>query len=153
MGGWVALTDGLISAKGAEHTLTDLYLRLKLVRNSAEIKRLAFKIKDSDVRVSGMVRNWNRNSLFNVDIESAQLDLDLLIPKGKRSPIRDFLESFADTSRVTALVSMDHAGYKTIMLSGVSCRLMIRNNTLDIDRISGDTDDGHLGGRLVIYLP
>lgn len=153
IGGWVALTDGLVTTKGAEQTLTDLYLRLKIMRSAAEIKRLAFKIKDSDVRMTGTVRNWNRNPLLNVDIESAQLDLDLLIPKGKRSPMRDFLESFADTGRVTAQVSLDRGVYKTIALSGLSCRLMIRNNTLDIDRISADTDDGHLGGRMVIYLP
>ena len=151
--GWVALTGGLVVPTGVEHTVSDLYVRAKIVRTSAEIKRLAFKIKDSDVRMSGMVRNWNRNPFFNIDIESAQLDIDLLIPKGKRSPIRDFLETLAETSRVVATVSIDHGIYKTLDFHSVASRLNIRGNVLDIDRISGDTDDGHLAGRVVVFLP
>jgi uncharacterized protein involved in outer membrane biogenesis len=151
--GWVALTGGLVVPTGVEHTVSDLYVRAKIIRTSAEIKRLAFKIKDSDVRVSGMVRNWNRNPFFNIDIESAQLDIDLLIPKGKRSPIRDFLETLAETSRVVATVSIDHGIYKTLDFHNVTSRLNIRGNVLDIDRISGDTNDGHLAGRVVVFLP
>ncbi|HTK86419.1 MAG TPA: AsmA-like C-terminal region-containing protein [Nitrospiraceae bacterium] len=150
--GWVALTGGLVVPTGVD-TVSDLYVRAKIVRTSAEIKRLAFKIKDSDVRMSGMVRNWNRNPFFNIDIESAQLDIDLLIPKGKRSPIRDFLETLAETSRVVATVSIDHGIYKTLDFHSVTSRLNIRGNVLDIDRISGDTDDGHLAGRVVVFLP
>jgi hypothetical protein len=150
--GWVALTGGLVMPT-VEHTVSDLYVRAKIIRTSAEIKRLAFKIKDSDVRVSGMVRNWNRNPFFNIDIESAQLDIDLLIPKGKRSPIRDFLETLAESSRVVATVSIDHGIYKTLDFHSVTSRLNIRGNVLDIDRISGDTYDGHLAGRVVVFLP
>jgi hypothetical protein len=151
--GWVALTDGLIMTAGVEQTITDLYLRAKIVRTSAEIKRLAFKIKDSDVRVSGMVRNWNRNPFFNLDIESSKLDLDLLIPKGKRSPVRDFLESVADTSRVVATVGIDRGIYKSLDFHSLTSRLNIRGNVLDVDRISGDTEEGHVAGRLVVFLP
>ncbi len=151
--GWIALTDGLVMLTGVEQTVSDLYVRAKIVRTSAEIKRLAFKVKDSDVRLSGMVRNWNRNPFFNVDIESAQLDIDLLIPKGKRSPIRDFLESLADTSRVVATVSIDRGMYKTLVFNSLTSRLNIRGNVLDVDRISGDTDDGHVAGRVVVFLP
>jgi hypothetical protein len=151
--GWIALTDGLVMPTGVEQTVSDLYVRAKIIRTSAEIKRLAFKVKDSDVRLSGMVRNWNRNPFFNVDIESAQLDIDLLIPKGKRSPIRDFLESLADTSRVVATVSIDRGMYKTLVFNSLTSRLNIRGNVLDVDRISGDTDDGHVAGRVVVFLP
>ena len=153
MNGWIALTDGLVMPTGVEHTVSDLYLRAKIVRTSAEIKRLAFKVKDSDVRLSGTVRNWNRNPFFNIDIESAQLDIDLLIPKGKRSPIRDFLETLAETSRVVATVSIDHGIYKTLAFNSLTARLNIRGNVLDVDRISGDTDDGHVAGRVVVFLP
>lgn len=153
MNGWVAVTDGLVMPKGVEHTIKDLYLRLKVVRTGAEIKRLAFKIKESDVRMTGTVRNWNRSPFFNVDIESALLDIDLLIPKGKRSPIRDFLEALAESSRVMGTASIDRGVYKNLSFTDLSLRLNIRNSILDVDRISGDTDDGTIAGRLVVYLP
>ena len=47
--GWLALTNGLMNAKGAEGPIQDLYLRVHLVRNGAEIKRLSFRLLDSDV--------------------------------------------------------------------------------------------------------
>lgn len=151
--GWVALTDGLIAPKGFDQKITDLYLRLKLVRNGAEIKRLAFKINESDIRLSGVVKNWNRTPSISVDVESALLDLDLLIPKGKRSPVRDVLENAAATSRVVAIISVDRGFYKSLKFTDLSWRVSLRDGVLDMDRISGDTDDGQIAGRLVVHLP
>ncbi|HJU04916.1 MAG TPA: AsmA-like C-terminal region-containing protein [Nitrospiraceae bacterium] len=151
--GWVALTDGLIEAPRMEHTIGNLYLRLKVVRNGAEIKRLAFKIKDSDVRLSGAIKNWHRTPSINVEIESAQMDLDLLIPKGKRSPARDFLEVLADGSRLAAMVTIDRGFYKSLIFTDLSWRLSAKDGVLDIDRVSGDTEGGQISGRLVVQLP
>ncbi|MGH7232476.1 MAG: AsmA family protein [Nitrospiraceae bacterium] len=151
--GWVALTDGMIEPPRFEHAISNLYLRLKVVRNGAEIKRLAFKIKDSDVRLSGTIRNWNRAPSVVVEVESAQMDLDLLIPKGARSPARDFLEILADTSRVAATVTIDRGHYKSLVFTDLSWRLMAKDGVLDIERISGDTEDGQVSGRLVVHLP
>ena len=47
--GWLALTNGLMNAKGAEGPIQDLYLRVHFVKNGAEIKRLSFRLLDSDV--------------------------------------------------------------------------------------------------------
>lgn len=151
--GWVALTDGLIAWSGLEDPITDLYLRLKLVRNGAEIKRLAFKLKGSDVRLSGVVRNWNRAPVINLQVESSQLDLDLLIPKGARSPVRDVLEMLAATSQVVVAVNVDHGRYKRFVFTDLSWRVNLINGVLDVDRISGDTEEGHIAGRLIARLP
>lgn len=151
--GWVALTDGLILPPRLEHPIANLYLRLKIVRTGAEIKRLAFKIKDSDIRLSGTIKNWNKSPAINVEIESAQLDLDLLVPKGKRSPVRDFLETLADTSRLVAMVTIDRGIYKSLTFTDLSWRLVAKDAMLDLERISGDTENGHVSGRLIVHLP
>ncbi|MEW6247658.1 MAG: AsmA-like C-terminal domain-containing protein [Nitrospirota bacterium] len=151
--GWLALTNGLMLAKGLDGHVQDLYVRLKLIRNSAELKRLAFRIGDSDLAVSGTIKNWAHKPLVTAKIESSHLDIDLLIPKGARSPIRDLLETLAAASRVNATATIDRGVYKKLRFGGLSCRITIEDGILDVDRIAGQSDGGQVAGRIVVQLP
>lgn len=151
--GWVALTDGALTATGLDAPITNLYLRLKLVRSGAEIKRLAFRIQDSDVNVTGTIRKWKTTPLVNLKIESFQLDLGLLIPKGERSPLRDGLERLATGTRLVATLNIDRGFYKKVEVSDVSTRISMRNGVLEADRIRCLVEEGTVGGRLIARLP
>lgn len=149
--GWMALTNGLM-AGGAEGPIQDLYARVKLVRNGAEIKRLSFKIHNSDVALEATVKNWTAKPVITGKIESNQLDLDLLIPKGDRSVVREFLEDLAATSRVTMAAVIARGHYKHMKFGGLSARVNIQDGVLDVDRISGESAHGQVAGRLVAQL-
>ena len=151
--GWLALTNGLMNVSGVEGPIQDLYLRAHLVKNVAEIKRLSFRLLDSDVTLEGTIRNWAVKPVITTKIESNQMDLDLLIPKGERSPIREFLETLAATSKVQATVSMARGHYKHIKLGSLSARVMIQDGVLDLDRVSGRSPNGEVAGRVVVQLP
>lgn len=151
--GWLALTNGLMLAKGLDGHVQDLYLRLKLVRHGAELKRLSFRVNDSDVSLSGTIKNWATKPAIAVKIESTRMDIDLLIPKGERSPMREFLEMLAATSRVSAQASIERGVYKKLRFGGLSCRITIEDGVLDVDRIAGQSETGSLAGRLVVHLP
>jgi uncharacterized protein involved in outer membrane biogenesis len=151
--GWLALTNGLMVARGIEGHVQDLYARAKLVRNGVELKRLSFKVHDSDVALVATVRNWMTKPLITGRIESNHLDLDLLIPKGERSPMRDFLETLAATSQVTLSASVARGHYKHMKVGRMSGRLTIEDGVLDLDRISGELIDGQVAGRVVAQLP
>lgn len=151
--GWLALTNGLMNAKGAEGPIQDLYLRVHLVKNGAEIKRLSFRLLDSDVSLEGTIRNWTAKPTITAKIESNQMDLDLLIPKGERSPVREFLETLAATSRVQATASMARGHYKHLKFGSLSARIMIQDGVLDVDRLSGQSTSGEVAGRIVVQLP
>ena len=151
--GWVALTNGLMLAKGVAGHIQDLYARVKLVRNGAEVKRLSFKIQDSDVALEATIRNWMVKPVITGKIESNQLDLDLLIPKGDRSPMREFLETLAATSQVTVAAAIGRGHYKHMKFGGLSARLNIQDGVLDVDRIAGESAHGQVAGRIVIQLP
>ncbi|HET6675121.1 MAG TPA: AsmA-like C-terminal domain-containing protein [Nitrospiraceae bacterium] len=152
-GGWVAVTNGLMTAKGLDGHIEDLYVRLKFARNSADIKQLSFHVKDSDLSLSGTVRNWTTKPLIAAKIESPQLDIDLLIPKGERSPIRELLELLAATSQVSATFSIDKGYYKHLRFGGLSGRMVIQDGVLDLDRVAGQSGAGQVAGRLVVHLP
>jgi uncharacterized protein YhdP len=151
--GWVALTNGLMLAKGVDGQVQDLYARVKLVRNGAEVKRLSFRIQDSDVALEAAIRSYATKPVITGRIESNQLDLDLLIPNGERSPMREFLETLAATSHVTMLASVTRGHYKHLKFGELSARLNIQDGVLDVDRIAGNSTHGQLAGRIVVQLP
>ena len=151
--GWLALTNGLMNAKRAEGPIQDLYLRVHFVKNGADIKRLSFRLLDSDMALEATIRNWTTKPTITAKIESNQMDLDLLIPKGQRSPIRDFLETLAATSKVQATASMARGHYKHLKFGSLSARIMIQDGVLDLDRVSGQSSNGDVAGRIVVQLP
>lgn len=151
--GWLALTNGLMHAKGADGPIQDLYVRLLLTRDAAELKRLSFRVTDSDVSLEGTIRNWTGKPAITAKIESNQMDIDLLIPKGERAPIRDFLEWLAATSKVSATASITKGHYKHLKFGGLSARITIQDGVLDVDRVAGQSTNGDLAGRLVVQLP
>jgi hypothetical protein len=150
--GWMAVTNGLVLVKGAGH-IDDLYARVKLVRNGAEVKRLSFKVQDSDLALEATVRNWPSKPVITGKIESNQLDLDLVIPKGDRSPMRELLETLASSSQVTMTASAARAHYRHLKFGGLTARITIQDGVLDIDRIGGDSTNGQVAGRVVVLLP
>jgi AsmA-like C-terminal region len=151
--GWLALNNGLMNAKGAEEPIQDLYLRVQFVKNDVEIKRLSFRLLDSDVALEGTVHNLATKPTITAKIESNQMDLDLLIPKGHRSPMRDFLEFLAETSKVQATASITHGRYKHLKFGSLAARITIQDGVLDLDRVSGQSANGEVAGRLVVQLP
>lgn len=153
--GWVALTNGLatVTGIGGDGHLQDLYARVKLVHNGAEIKRLSFTILDSDVAIEAAVRNWASKPVIVGKIESSRMDLGLLIPKGDRSAVREFLENLAATSQVTMSASIARGHYERVRFTALSARVNIQDGVVDIDRISGESNAGQIAGRLVAQLP
>lgn len=152
--GWVALNDGQIASKKIDHRVTDIYLRLHMLRTRADVKRLEFRINDSFMRVAGTIHDWRRKPVITATVESPNLDLELLIPQGERSPGRDFLEDLAATSRVTATVDITQGRYKQLSVSELSARVAIGDETLEASRITGRIEEGTLSeSRIVVRLP
>jgi uncharacterized protein involved in outer membrane biogenesis len=151
--GWLALTNGLMNVKGAEGAIQDLYLRVQFVKNDVEIKRLSFRLLDSDVALEATARNLAAKPMITAKIESNQMDLDLLIPKGQRSPIRDFLESLAASSKVQATATIARGRYKHLKFGSLAARITIQDGMLDLDRVSGQSANGEVAGRIVVQLP
>ena len=151
--GWMGLTNGLMQAKGIDGPLQDLYARVKFARNEVELKRLSFKVHGSDVAVEATVRNWAAKPIVTGKIESNQLDLGLVIPKGERTPIREFLETLAATSHVTVTAVVARGRYKHLKVGSLAARINIQDGVLDVDRLSGESTHGQIAGRIVVQLP
>ena len=151
--GWLALSNGLMTVKGADGPIQDLYVRLLLARDTAELKRLSFRLMDSDLTLEGTMRNWATKPVISGRMESNQMDIDLLIPKGQRAPIRDLLEWLAAYSKFSATASIARGHYKHLKFGALSARLTIQDGVLDLDRLSAQSTNGDIAGRVVVQLP
>jgi hypothetical protein len=139
--------------KGVDGQVEDIYLRLKFSKNIADIKQLSFRIKDSDVSLSGALKNWTTKPVIAVKIESSQMDLDLLIPKGHRSPIREFLETLASTSQVSATATIEKGLYKHLRFGGLVRALDHSRRHAGSRPCRAQSGTGHAAGRMVVRLP
>jgi hypothetical protein len=109
----------------------------------------------SDLRARGSMSNWLDAPQVSLVIESSQLNLALLQPTGRsdqaaqvtRGP--NFSTWWAD-GRFAATVFAKAAYYDQFLLTNLSCHLSLDNGVWTIDQLTGDTDDGHLGGRIVV---
>ena len=151
--GSIALTEGVMKVKGLEAPMTNIFLRLKINSDEAELQRVDFRMLESDGRLRGSVKHWKDKPEVNITFESSQFDIDLLIPKSGRSPIRDFLESLAEDGTLEGTMTMDRARYKNVPLTNVTAVMRIHDNLVIVDRIRGVSDGGPLAGRILVHLP
>ncbi len=151
--GWLAVTNGVMSVTGIPAPVRDLNIRVKLVPKGAELKQFSFAVLDSEAQISGVVRDWQTKPFLSLSAESSRFDLDLLVPKRDRSPVRVFLEDLADSGRLTGTASIKLARYRMLSFSDLSCRVNITNGVIDVDRIGAKTSPGQVDGRIVIRLP
>lgn len=151
--GWVAVTDGVFQMDGLPGPIQNMNLRVKLIPQAAELKLLSFNLLDSNARITGVVGRWQTNPNLVLKAESSRLNIDLLIPKEDRSPIRDFLEDLAENNTVTIRALVDNAYYNRLNLSTLSGRVTIGQGMIDIDRLRGKSLSGQVEGRIVIRLP
>ena len=151
--GWVALTEGIMDVKDLDAPVTNLYLRLKIESDVAALQRVEFRMNDSDARFRGTIQHWKNKPEVNVVIESSKFDIDLVIPKGDRSPLRDFLETLAGSSTVDGTINIERPWYKDMPLKNLSALLRIHDGLVTVDRIRGESSGGPVAGRVFVHLP
>jgi len=152
--GWVAITEGVVKARGVPHTLTNLYVRLKVDRNRLDLKRAEFHIQDSEAVLTGIVDDWIGIPKVSLMMESPQFDIELLIPKKERSVVRDAIEWLAARGTLEGSIQVKRPRYKTLNGKNMSAALKIHDSLVTIDKVQMLVEDhGTLDGRFFIHLP
>lgn len=151
--GWFALTKGALSVAGLNSPLSEVILRIRFDRHVAEVKRFQFHMQDSQARIAGSIHNWETIPKVKFEMLAPQFDIDLLIPKRERSPVREVLESIAATQTVEGKFEFRRAWYKDMKFQDLHGRLHIQNGIIGVDQIKGTIESGKVQGRLLIHLP
>ena len=137
--------------------IRNLFMRLHFDGKNIDIQQLTFTVGDSDMRLSGSITDWVEAPRVKLVVQSPQIDVASLKPVGPRDPPVSDSSSAVGTwwanGSLDATVLIDYLYYGKSLVSGLSCRIQFDHGSLKIDRISGDTDDGHLAGRVNLNIP
>jgi hypothetical protein len=152
--GWVALTEGVVAIPGVQDPISNLFMRLKVDRDRLDLKRMEFRLKDSEAVITGFMKNWKTTPVVSVMLEAPQFDIELLIPKSERSAIRDGIEWLAAHGTLEGSVHIERPTYKNLFGKKLSAALKIHDNLVSVDKVQTMVEEnGSFRGRFFIHLP
>ncbi|MCS6302216.1 MAG: hypothetical protein H8K07_00910 [Nitrospira sp.] len=154
--GRLRLDKGVVEGQ-FQDPIRNLFMRLRFDGKNIDIQQLTFTVGDSDMRLSGSITDWLEAPRVKLVVQSPQIDVASLKPVGPRGSSASESSSAVGTwwadGSLDATVLIDYLYYGKSLVSGLSCRIQFDHGSLKIDRISGDTDDGHLAGRVNLNIP
>ncbi|MGV7228191.1 MAG: AsmA-like C-terminal domain-containing protein [Nitrospirales bacterium] len=152
--GWVALTDGVVRIPGRQESMDNLFVRLRLDKDLLDLKRMEFRIKDSEAVVTGFMKHWNTNPQVSVMWDAPRFDIDLLIPKEEGSILRDGVEWIANHGRLEGSILIKNPIYQAFTGKNLSAELNIHDNLVSVDKIQAMVEkNGSVKGRVFVHLP
>ena len=137
---------------GFEHEIEDVNLDLAFQDNRIELERATVKIEDSRITGKATIRGWRGVPVVEVVLDSPGMDLDLLIPKGERSPIRTALEVITGTTKLTGVATIRNGIYKGIDFEEIAAKLSGGDSKLIVDSIRGTLPVGRVTGQVTLGL-
>jgi hypothetical protein len=153
--GRLSFSNGVV-AEQFRDPIQNLAIRLRFDGRNIDIRQVAFTVGDSDIRLTGSIADWLESPRAKLVVESSQINVQSLRLAGSNGSSSDafpIMRTWWANGSIEATILVEYAYYERTLLTGLSCRVRFQHGTLTIDRISGDTDDGHLGGRFALQLP
>jgi len=152
--GWVALTEGVMVLRGVADPISNIFIRLKVDEDQLDLKRMEFRLKESEAVITGFMKNWKTIPVVSVMLDSPQFDIDLLIPKAGRSALRDGIEWLAAHGSLEGSVHIERPTYKTLSGKNLSAVLKIHDNLVSMDKVQTMVaEHGTVVGRFFVHLP
>ncbi len=152
--GWVALTEGVVTIPGIQEDISRMFVRLRIDNDLLDLKRMEFRIKDSDAVVTGFMKHWKTTPEVSFMWDAPRFDVDLLVPTNERSMLRDGVEWLAQHGTLEGSFFVERPFYKTFSGKKLSATVKIHDNLVSVDNIQTAVDnDGNMKGRVFIHLP
>jgi AsmA-like C-terminal region/Protein of unknown function len=150
--GRVSIKNAAFTMERLEHSIEDVHVDVVFQDSRIDLEHAAVKIEDSRITGKATIRGWRGMPDVQVALESPGMDLDLLIPKGIRSPIRTALEAITGSTKLSGTATIQNGVYKGIEFEEIRAKLSGGNNKLIVDSIDGTLPVGSVDGQLTLGL-
>ena len=152
--GEIRFDRGTIVLDALRDPIHEAFVTLRFDQDKILIPRLAFHVGESDLRISGSIAQWAESPKARLVIESSQVDIAAFLPSPQPSSEsrrgRFDGKSWWSEGRVDAFFFADHLYYKKFLVTDLSGRVVWDHGLLTVERISGDTNEGHVGGQIKV---
>jgi hypothetical protein len=135
-----------------EHPVEELSFDIAVQDNRIDLERAAIKIEDSRIMSKATIRGWRGVPMVEVVFESPGMDLDLLIPKGERSPLRTAMETITKSAKLSGNATIRNGLYKGIEFEEIRAKLIGGDSKLVIDSLRGRLHVGMVTGQVTLLL-
>lgn len=152
--GQIRFDQGTFKVEGIEESIREAFVTLRFDQDRIQIPRLSFRVGASDLRVSGSIAQWAESPKARLVVESSQIDVAAFIPSRQNSS-RSVLDRSSEktwwsNSTLEAFLFADHVYYKKLLFTDLSSRVVWDHGLLTVERISGDTNEGHVAGQVKV---
>ena len=155
--GRLRFSNGTVKMDRLLNPIRDMSMVLHFDRQNIDVRHVMFNIGDSDIRITGSIAHWLDAPRGKLVVQSSQVDLQSFQTTGETKAssqaVFPILTSWWAGGKVDATLFIDHLYYQRFLLSGFSSHVSFEHGVLRVDRISADTSEGHLKGRVVVDQP
>jgi hypothetical protein len=145
---------GTVVVEALQEPIQEAFVTLRFDQDRIQIPRMAFHVGASDLRVSGSIAQWADAPKARLVVESSQIDVAAFSPSSRIQPRsmrnRPAGPAWWSEGTLDAFVFADHVYYKKFLVTDLSSRVAWNQGLLTVERISGDTNDGHVAGQVKI---
>jgi hypothetical protein len=153
--GEIRFDDGSVVVESLQEPIQEAFITLRFDQDRIQIPRMTFHIGASDVRISGSIAQWADQPRVRLVVESSQIDVAAFVTSGssgRRDPRsaqhRSRGNAWWSDVTLNAFVFADHVYYKKFLLTDLSTKVIWDHGLLTVERISGDTNEGHIAGQV-----
>lgn len=155
--GWIETQRGAVTVQGLRDSIRELSMKLQAAGRDLLIQRLSFKIGDSDVTATGLVKQWATSPSPTLLLESSKLDLSRLMPSenGGEGDADGFqrIRRWCMTYRADVTVSVTQAHYHRLAFRTLSSHLHAEPGRFTLEVTKGETPEGNVSGELTAVCP
>ncbi|MGC3975924.1 MAG: AsmA family protein [Nitrospira sp.] len=149
--GQITVDDGTIEMEDLDEPIRDAFVTLRFDRDRIHIRRMAFHVGASDLRISGSIAQWADHPNARILVESSQIDLaafEKYRPRSSADTRQRSSDHLWTETTLNAFLFADHVYYKKFLLTDLSTKITWDHGLLTVERISGDTNEGQLAGQV-----
>lgn len=151
--GQITFDEGTIKVEALDEPIRDAFVTLRFTQDRIDITRMTCHVGASDLKISGSIAQWADYPRARLVVESSEIDLaafHLSRPRPPRAARRRASNRLWSDLTLNAFLFADHVYCKKFLLTDLSSKITWEHGLLTVERISGDTNEGHLAGQVKI---
>ncbi len=149
--GRLSLRRGLLVVPGLHEAVHDVDATVELAAGDVAIHRLAFRIGDSEVSATGIVKQWASEPSPTLQVESSNLDLTRLLPMregAEQTSGVEALRQWVARGRADVTARIDQARYQLLAFRTLAAHLHAEPGAAELVLTKGEAVEGTVSGRV-----
>jgi len=151
--GSVSIRRGLLALPGRAEHVSDLRGRVRLTPQGVHLDDVSFRMGEADVRLTGIVEQWQSHPRARLMVESSQLNVSALLPATTNpEPAGTKFQDWIQSKEATIAFIVKQLRYEQLVLNTVSGEIRVNGRHATLNELQAKTPKGILAGRVEAWF-